>query len=726
MAPAPADEAPPAAVPVPRPAVAPAGFTLGDLQVGELLGRGSTGEVRRAVGPDGETVAVKLLRPELADEPQVVARLLQECKVVARIADPRIARIRHLVAEDDRVGIVMDYLPGGDLRALLRREGTLPPAEAVRLAGQVLLGLCRAHEAGVVHRDVKPENVLLNGSEVVLTDFGIARQLEGPALTRSTGLLGTPAYLAPELASHEPATPAVDVYSTGCLCYELLTGAPPFVGGPAVTVLLRHLNEAPARPDGLPDPLWAALAAMLAKQPRLRPTAEDAAATLTALAPTLAGLPARPRTPPAPTGPTGPTGTTPRLNAAPGPGSAGTSSSATTGSPSPDSGQDPTPDLNATRTSGPRHPYALTGPAAPDPSRLGAFAIPPGSGPDSGPGSGPGSGSGAHPGTDGFDAFATRTSASRPGAGSPRGPNGPGQDAPGRPRRGFPRRGFPRRAAVLISVAVVLVLALVGTGLAALLRHDRHADLAGDTAELAATATAGTAGTGSRTAPSAATPVPGASATPTSSRTPAGSGASFGTTTTTTPTATATAPPVPAPGRPSVTAVPRSGAVVLTIAQPPGGGQVTGYRIRGSGISTRNVPSAGQVTVTVPDCETHAFTVTAVGPGGGTDSAVVNAVGCTAPGPVTGVVVSVDQLANDGSGLVTVRWSAPADFGGASSVDYVLTITPSYPEYPQHTTTTTGTVHNHCMPAGRCPEHVTAIQARNSMGLGPRVEVPSY
>ncbi|MDT3445723.1 MULTISPECIES: serine/threonine-protein kinase [unclassified Pseudofrankia] len=712
-APAPVDGTPAPAVPVPRPAAAPVGFTLGDLQVGELLGRGSTGEVRRAVGPDGETVAVKLLRPELADEPQVVARLLQECKVVARIADPHVVRIRRLVAEGDRVGIVMDYLPDGDLRALLRREGTLPPADAARLAAQVLLGLRRAHEAGVVHRDVKPENVLLRGRDVVLTDFGIARQLEGPALTRSTGLLGTPAYLAPELASHEPATPAVDVYSTGCLCYELLTGAPPFVGGPAVTVLLRHLNEPPARPDGLPDPLWAALAAMLAKQPHLRPTAGDAAAALAALAPALAGLPARPRTPPAPTGPTG---TTPRLNTEPGPGSAGSSSSATTASPSPDSGQDPTPDLTATRTSGPRHPYAPTGPAAPDPSYFGAFAFPPGSGPDSGPSSGPGA---AGPGTDGFDAFATHTSAPRPGAGSPGGPNRPDPDAPGRPGR-----GFPRRAAVLIPVAVVLVLALAGTGLTVLLRHSRHADLAGDTAELTATAPAGATGTGGLAAPSAATPLLGASATPTSPRTSIGSGASSGSTTT--PTATATAAPVPAPGRPSVTAAPRSGAVVLTISRPSGGGQVTGYRIRGSGISTRNASSAGQVTVPVPDCDTHAFTVTAVGPGGSADSAVVNAVGCVAPGPVTGVVASVDQLANDGSGLVTVRWSAPADFGGASSVDYVLTITPSYPEYPQYTTTSAGTTHTHCMPAGRCPEHVTAIQARNSMGLGPRVEVPSY
>src|SRR4051794_11375056 len=155
-------------------------FALGDLRIGEVLGRGATGEVRRAVGPNGELVAVKLLRQELADDSQVVARLLRECSVVARLADRHVIRIRHLIAQDDRVGIVMDYLPDGDLRGLLRRRGTLTPTDAARLTGQVLLALRRAHEAGVVHRDVKPENVLLDGDDAVLTDFGIARQLEGP------------------------------------------------------------------------------------------------------------------------------------------------------------------------------------------------------------------------------------------------------------------------------------------------------------------------------------------------------------------------------------------------------------------------------------------------------------------------------------------------------------------------------------------------------------------
>ncbi|OHV31659.1 MULTISPECIES: serine/threonine-protein kinase [Pseudofrankia] len=701
------DEAAPS---VPLALAAPAGFVLGDLQIGELLGRGATGEVRGAVGPDGETVAVKLLRPELADEPQVVARLLQECKLVARIADPHVVRIHRLIAEGDRVGIVMDHLPDGDLRALLRREGALPPADATRLAGQILLGLRRAHEAGVVHRDVKPENVLLRGRDAVLTDFGIARQLEGPALTRSTGLLGTPAYLAPELATHEPSTPAVDVYSAGCLLYELLTGSPPFVGGPAVTVLLRHLNEPPARPDGLADPLWDAVLAMLAKQPHLRPTAEHAAATLAVLAPTLAGLPARPWAPPAAAGTSGPT---PRPDAKPEQNGKPEQNANPGQNANPERDAEPTPDLNATRTSGPRGPYALTGPVSPDPTGASRLAL------ESGPESGAGTG-------ESDDVFTTRTSAPRSSSWRLGQPIPPGPNQAGRAGR-----WFPRRAAVLIPVVVVLVLALVGTGLAAVLRHGQQADLAGDTSGIAASSSVGAAGAGasggpstSPTTPSAATSDDGnGSATAAPSPTPTGPGAGFGSRATT--ARTPAAPSVPAPARPSVTAAPRSGVVLLTINQPSGG-EVTGYRISGDGAAGRSVPPARQVTVAVPDCDTHTFVVTAVGPGGSADSAAVNAVGCVPPGPVTGVVATVDQLAGNGSGTVTVRWSAPADRGGAGSVDYVVTITRDNPNYPPYTVTTTGTVYTHCMPAGRCPEYVTAIQARNSVGLGPKVPVPNY
>ena len=131
------------------------------------------------------------------------------------------------------------------------------------------------HAAGVIHRDVKPENVLVertNGSvSARLTDFGVSRFADGPTLTRVTGMIGTPEYMAPELAEHDQVSPAVDVYSTGILIYELCCGRTPFAGGTAISVVRRHTEMEPPRPAGLPDGLWALLAAMLAKDPDERP-----------------------------------------------------------------------------------------------------------------------------------------------------------------------------------------------------------------------------------------------------------------------------------------------------------------------------------------------------------------------------------------------------------------------------------------------------------------------
>ncbi|MDB5064170.1 MAG: serine/threonine protein kinase, partial [Chloroflexi bacterium] len=157
---------------------------------------------------------------------------------------------------------------------------------------QVLTGLAAVHGAGIVHRDLKPENILLDRGHgdplrARVSDFGIARLTTGPALTRTTGLIGTPEYMAPEMAEQHDVGPPVDVYAAGIVLYELLTGRTPFRGGPAVAILRRHLDEVPARPDGLHDALWQLLSEMLVRQPELRPTAGQAAERLVALMPTL-------------------------------------------------------------------------------------------------------------------------------------------------------------------------------------------------------------------------------------------------------------------------------------------------------------------------------------------------------------------------------------------------------------------------------------------------------
>jgi serine/threonine protein kinase len=275
--------------------------TLGSYELGEVVGRGSMGDVHRGVRIGSEDpIAVKVLRSELVADPEVLARFLQERSILCSVDHPNLVRVHDLVVEGGSAAIVMDLVDGSDLRRVLRDQGTLSPSEASQLILQLLSALEKVHGMGIVHRDIKPENLLVGSNgEVRLTDFGIARLTYGPSLTRMTGLIGTPEYLAPELAEYELAAPAADIYATGILFYELLTGFTPFTGGHPVAVLRRHLELEPPRPSGLPDPLWDLMSSMLAKDPAVRPTAEGAMATLTALGPALEGVTALPPTRPA-------------------------------------------------------------------------------------------------------------------------------------------------------------------------------------------------------------------------------------------------------------------------------------------------------------------------------------------------------------------------------------------------------------------------------------------
>ena len=193
----------------------------------------------------------------------------------------------------------MELISGQDLRRYLRAKGTLPPAEAAGLAVQLLTGLAAVHAAGVVHRDIKPENLLLDTSagEVTLkvTDFGVARLSYGASLTKLSSLIGTPEYMAPELAEGGSAGPAADLYSAGVVVYEMLSGRTPFAGGPPMAVLRRHADMAPPPVPGIPDALWDQLSKMLAKDPADRPaSAADAAEAFIGQAAALAPLPAVP------------------------------------------------------------------------------------------------------------------------------------------------------------------------------------------------------------------------------------------------------------------------------------------------------------------------------------------------------------------------------------------------------------------------------------------------
>nr|WP_093688829.1 serine/threonine-protein kinase [Streptomyces sp. ScaeMP-e83]MYR94275.1 protein kinase [Streptomyces sp. SID4937]SCD67998.1 serine/threonine protein kinase [Streptomyces sp. ScaeMP-e83] len=266
----------------------------------EPLGRGATGTVWRArqretagaeaavAGQPGETVAIKVLKEELANDADVVMRFLRERSVLLRLTHPNIVRTRDLVVEGDLLALVMDLIDGPDLHRYLRANGPLTPVAAALLTAQIADALAASHADGVVHRDLKPANVLLDerdgGMTPMLTDFGIARLADSPGLTRTHEFVGTPAYVAPESAEGRPQTSAVDIYGAGILLYELVTGRPPFAGGTALEVLHRHLSEEPRRPSTVPEPLWTVIERCLRKDPDQRPSAENLARGLRTVA----------------------------------------------------------------------------------------------------------------------------------------------------------------------------------------------------------------------------------------------------------------------------------------------------------------------------------------------------------------------------------------------------------------------------------------------------------
>ncbi|WP_030666835.1 serine/threonine-protein kinase [Streptomyces cellulosae] len=266
----------------------------------EPLGRGATGTVWRArqreaagaeaavQGQPGETVAIKVLKEELASDPDIVMRFLRERSVLLRLTHPNIVRVRDLVVEGDLLALVMDLVDGPDLHRYLRENGPFSPVGAALLTAQIADALAASHADGVVHRDLKPANVLLRqyGDQMhpLLTDFGIARLADSPGLTRTHEFVGTPAYVAPESAEGRPQTSAVDIYGAGILLYELVTGRPPFSGGSALEVLHQHLSAEPRRPSTIPDPLWTVIERCLRKNPDERPSAENLARGLRTVA----------------------------------------------------------------------------------------------------------------------------------------------------------------------------------------------------------------------------------------------------------------------------------------------------------------------------------------------------------------------------------------------------------------------------------------------------------
>ncbi|MFJ9962006.1 serine/threonine-protein kinase [Streptomyces avermitilis] len=265
----------------------------------QILGRGSAGTVWLGEGPEGP-VAIKLLREDLASDQELVGRFVQERTALLGLDHPNVVSVRDLVVDGNDLALVMDLVRGTDLRTRLDRERRLAPEAAVAIVADVADGLAAAHAAGVVHRDVKPENVLLDmqgplgpgGSHpALLTDFGVAKLIDSPRRTRMTKIIGTPDYLAPEIIEGLPPRASVDIYALATVLYELLAGFTPFGGGHPGAVLRRHVTETVVPLPGIPEELWQLLVQCLAKAPASRLRASELGARLREQLPLLAGMP---------------------------------------------------------------------------------------------------------------------------------------------------------------------------------------------------------------------------------------------------------------------------------------------------------------------------------------------------------------------------------------------------------------------------------------------------
>ncbi len=243
----------------------------------EICGTGGMSTVYKAHDQLLErNVALKVLHPHYGDDEEYVERFRREARAVAQLSHPNIVTVIDRGEADGHQFIVFEYIDGENLKELVGRTGPLPVRRAIELGVAIAEGLAFAHEHGLVHRDVKPQNVLLNGDgQAKVTDFGIARSLDVEHGVTQTGtVMGTSNYLSPEQASGKPVTPATDVYSLGVVLYELLTAAVPFPGDNFVAVAMKHLNDPPpdilqSRPD-VPLRLASALDRALEKEPARR------------------------------------------------------------------------------------------------------------------------------------------------------------------------------------------------------------------------------------------------------------------------------------------------------------------------------------------------------------------------------------------------------------------------------------------------------------------------
>ncbi|MFO7899367.1 MAG: protein kinase, partial [Planctomycetota bacterium] len=267
-----------------------AGERIGPYQIETLIGKGGMGAVYLAHDRSlDRRVAIKVLPQRFLGDREVVARFHREALALAKLRHPNLMHIYKVGSHGGRPFFAMEYVKGRTVEALIKQTGRIRPPQAAHIAAEVMSALDKVHRAAIVHRDIKPGNIMIDeDGRAILMDFGLARQESDIGLTADHTVLGTPRYMSPEQAKGERVDPRSDIYSLGCVIYEMVTGRPPFRGKSALEVLRKHIESTVPPPSELADDVPPGLDEVIARATAKRP--DDRYQSVAEMAADLAGL----------------------------------------------------------------------------------------------------------------------------------------------------------------------------------------------------------------------------------------------------------------------------------------------------------------------------------------------------------------------------------------------------------------------------------------------------